>query len=87
MFTVVQTTGPECPLPKEYDVKGSAVAKVDQNNASEPLLLFSEAILKLFQEGSAGDHLFGLLAAESYLEGSVKGHLLEPHSGLTWGVS
>ena len=56
---------------KTNNITGSVVGKIDKNDTVEPLILFSQAIQKLFQVGEKGDHLkFGAL--ESYID--AEGH-------------
>jgi hypothetical protein len=87
LFASVLLEGPECPLTKHNEVKGSVVAQIDNSDTTEPTLLFSHTIQKLFQIGTTeGDRLkFGTL--EAYVDGEAKGKLTDAaHVGLTFGV-
>src|SRR5262249_30651263 len=63
----------------------AALIEFTTDDTAEPLIVFSHAIQKLL-----GDKLtFGSKGAmfEAFLEGSVKGKLLEEHCGMSLGVS
>jgi hypothetical protein len=86
-LATVLMEGPECPLTKTNEVKGSLVVQIDNNDTVEPSLLFGEEIQKLFQATSTtGDHIkFGTF--ESYIDGVAKITLTDAaHKGLTFGV-
>jgi hypothetical protein len=73
LFTIVLFTGGSCPLPEENPVNGTVVAKVDNNNTTEPLLLFDETIQLLI-----GDELkFG--GFKSYIDGAAKIRGVDSH--------
>jgi hypothetical protein len=86
IFTTIFLEGPACTLPKENKVTGSVVGEVVNSDTVNPTVVFSQAIQKLFQVGSEGDHLkYGAL--ESYIDGSGKGELTDAkHVGQTVGV-
>jgi len=82
LFTTIFLEGPECPLTKENKVTGSVLGLVDKNETTEPSLLFSQAIAKLFQPtATTGNHLkFG--AFEAYLDATAEGKLTDVnHTG------
>ena len=88
LFTTIFLEGAECPLTKENKVTGSVVGLIDKNGTTEPTLLFSHEIQKLFQTSATlGDHLkFG--AFESYIDAEAKGKITgpAPDVGQTLGV-
>jgi len=88
IFTTVLLEGAECPITKTNKVTGSTHLLIDSNDTTEPTLLFSEEIAKLFQPtASTGNHLkFG--AFEAHIDANLKIKLTDAaHTGKTLGIS
>ncbi len=93
-FAVVKFTGGECGIGVAVKITGSVVAEVDNGNAAvDHLIIFSEAIQKLFQVGTEGDHLlYG--TSEAFILGPsaevptavAHVHLIGKHLNCTWAV-
>jgi len=65
LFTTIFLEGAPCPLTKENKVTGSLHVEIDNNETTEPLLLFGHGIQLLFQPTTTtGNHLkFGTFDA------------------------
>jgi limonene-1,2-epoxide hydrolase len=86
-FTTYFLEGAACPLTKENKITGSFHLLIDNNDTTEPLLLFGEEIAKLFQPtGATGNHL-RLGTFEVYIDAHATVKLTDAsHKGQTLGV-